>query len=79
MVVTDGRATAGDAALARSRQAAAYVRSLAVDAIVVDCESGRMSMGLAAGLADELQAQYVKLAEVSAESLAGIAGLRKAA
>jgi len=79
VVVTDGRATAGTDALPRSRRAAAYVRSLGVDAIVVDCESGRMSMGLALGLATELQAQYVKLAEVSAEALAGITAVRRAA
>ena len=79
VVVTDGRATAGTDALARSRQAAGYVRSLAVDAVVVDCEAGRMSLGLAVGLADELQAQYVKLAEVSAEALAGITTVRRAA
>ena len=41
--------------------------------MVVDCESGRMSLGLAAGLAEDLQAQYVKLAEVNAEALAGVA------
>ena len=79
VLVTDGRATAGADALARSRQAAAYVRSLGVDAVVVDCESGRMSLGLALGLATELQAQYVKLAEVSADALTSVAGGRRAA
>ena len=73
VVVTDGRATAGAEAVARSRLAAAYVCSLGVEAIVVDCESGRMSLGLAAGLAADLRAQYVRLAEVSAEALAGVA------
>ena len=79
VVVTDGRATAGADALARSRHAAAYVRSLGVDAVVVDCESGRMSMGLALGLATELQAEYLKLADVSAEALAVVANTRRAA
>ncbi len=73
VVVTDGRATAGPDALARSRQAATYLSGLGIDAVVVDCESGRMSLGLALGLAEDLQAQYVKLAEVNAESLAGVA------
>ncbi|HEY5980714.1 MAG TPA: magnesium chelatase subunit D family protein [Microlunatus sp.] len=73
VVVTDGRATAGPDALARSRQAAAYLSGLGVDAVVVDCESGRMSLGLAVGLAEDLQAQYVKLAEVNAEALADVA------
>ena len=49
VVVTDGRATAGPDALARSRQAATYLAGLGVDAVVVDCESGRMSLGLARG------------------------------
>jgi magnesium chelatase subunit D len=74
VVVTDGRATAGGDALARSRQAATYVSGLGIDAVVVDCESGRMSLGLARGLADDLQAQYVRLTEVNAEALAGVAG-----
>lgn len=79
VVITDGRATAGVDALARARQAAAYVRSLGVDAVVVDCESGRMSLGLARGLATELQAEYLKLADVSAEALAVVASTRRAA
>jgi hypothetical protein len=32
-----------------------------------------MSLGLSLGLAEDLQAQYVKLAEVNAEALAGVA------
>ena len=81
VVVTDGRATSGPDALARSRRAATYLSGLGIDAVVVDCESGRMSMGLARGLAEDLQAQYVKLAEVNAEALAGVAaaGRRSAA
>ncbi|HVK35351.1 MAG TPA: magnesium chelatase subunit D family protein [Microlunatus sp.] len=74
VVVTDGRATAGVDALARSRQAATYLSGLGIDAVVVDCESGRMGLGLARGLAEDLQAQYVRLAEVNAEALAGVAG-----
>ncbi len=73
VVVTDGRATAGADAVARSRAAAAYLSGAGLDAVVVDCESGRMRLGLARGLADDLQAQYVRLAEVNAEALAGVA------
>ncbi len=72
-MITDGRATAGADALARARQAATYLSGLGIDAVVVDCESGRMSLGLSLGLAENLQAQYVKLAEVNAEALAGVA------
>ncbi|HEU5484560.1 MAG TPA: VWA domain-containing protein, partial [Microlunatus sp.] len=78
VLVTDGRATAAPEAVPRSHRAAAHLRSLGVDAVVVDCESGRLTLGLAAGLATELQAQYVKLAEVSAEALTGVATRRAA-
>jgi magnesium chelatase subunit D len=73
VVVTDGRATAGADALARSRHAATHLSSLGIDAVVVDCESGRMSLGLAVGLAEDLQAQYVRLTEVNAGALASVA------
>ncbi|MDN5804605.1 MAG: VWA domain-containing protein, partial [Microlunatus sp.] len=79
VVVTDGRATSGPDALDRARQSARYLRTLGVDAVVVDCESGRMSLGLALGLATDLGAQYVRLREVSAEALAGVASTRRAA
>ena len=60
--------------LRASRQAAALARPLGVDAVVVDCESGRMSLGLAARTGRRTCGpQYVKLAEVSAEALAGVA------
>ena len=72
-MVTDGRATAGADALARSRHAATHLSSLGIDAVVVDCESGRMSLGLAVGLAEDLQAQYVKLTEVNAGALDSVA------
>ena len=74
MVVTDGRATAGagraGAVPAGGRRTSS---GLGIDAVVVDCETGRMSLGLARGLADDLRAQYVPLAEVNAEALAGVA------
>jgi magnesium chelatase subunit D len=43
-----------------------------VGSIVVDCESGRMRMGLAADLAEHLQAERVPLADVNAAALAEI-------
>ena len=55
------------------------MRFMEMMASVVDCESGRMSMGLALGLATELQAEYLKLADVSAEALAVVASSRSAA
>ena len=72
VVITDGRATAGADALARSRQAAAYVAAQHISAIVVDCESGRMRMGLARTLAEHMEADHVSLSQVNAEALTDI-------
>jgi len=69
VVVTDGRATSGPDAVARSRQAAELLRATGVSALVVDCETGRMSLGLARDLAVRLGADHVKLGEVAAGSL----------
>ncbi|GAA1710225.1 putative cobaltochelatase [Dietzia cercidiphylli] len=69
VVVTDGRATHGPDALARSRAAAAGLASLGVASVVVDCESGRFRMGLASELATHLGAEHIPLGEVTAEGL----------
>ncbi|WP_206474049.1 VWA domain-containing protein [Dietzia sp. KRD202] len=70
VVVTDGRATHGPDALARSRTAATGLASLGVASVVVDCETGRFRMGLASELAGHLGAEHVPLGEVTAEGLA---------
>jgi magnesium chelatase subunit D len=72
VIVTDGRATAGRDAVGRAQQAAAHLVREGVGSIVVDCESGRMRMGLAADLAEHLQAERVPLADVNAAALAEI-------
>jgi len=64
--------TAGPDAVERSRQAAAYLVNEGIGCIVIDCESGRMRMGLAATLAGHLHADLVPLHHVSAEALADI-------
>ncbi|MFD1858909.1 putative cobaltochelatase [Aeromicrobium camelliae] len=69
VVVTDGRATHGTDAVARSRQVAAHLADAGVHALVVDCETGRFSLGLARDLAASLQADYVPLGEVTADGL----------
>ncbi|HKG52546.1 MAG TPA: putative cobaltochelatase [Actinomycetales bacterium] len=72
VVVTDGRATAGSDALARSMRAAALLRSRGVAGVVVDCEDrgvGRVSLGLAGRLADALGAEHLELGEVAAATL----------
>ena len=68
VVVTDGRATSGPDAVARAQAAAGLLTG--VTTVVMDCESGKMRLGLAADLATHLGAEHVPLADVAAESLA---------
>ena len=70
VVLTDGRATHGgmDAALA----AAGLLRRDGVASIVVDCESGPVRLGLASQLAVALDGGCVRLAELSADAVAGV-------
>jgi magnesium chelatase subunit D len=72
VIVTDGRATAGPDAVERSRQAAAYLATEGIGCVVVDCESGGMRMGLAAKLAQYLDADHMPLVHVNAQALADI-------
>lgn len=71
VVVTDGRATGGKDAVARSQQAAEYVAGLGVTTVVIDGEGGPLRLGLALRLAELLGAEHLPVAEVSAEALAG--------
>jgi magnesium chelatase subunit D len=70
VVVTDGRHTAGG----EPALAAANLRRDGVAAVVVDCESGPVRLGLAAGLAESLGAEYLSLSGLSAGA-AGRPGL----
>lgn len=70
VVVTDGRATSGADAVGRAQQAAGLLAGN-VTSVVMDCESGKMRLGLAAELAEHLGADHVPLAEVAADALAG--------
>ncbi|WP_460870425.1 VWA domain-containing protein, partial [Nocardioides pakistanensis] len=71
VVVTDGRATGGKDAVARSQQAAEHVAGLGVTTVVVDGESGPMRLGLALRLAELLRAEHLPVSDVNAEGLAG--------
>ena len=71
VVVTDGRATAGPDAIARSRRAADLIATTGISSVVVDCESGAMRLGLARALADRLGAEHLPVGEVSAAALTG--------
>ncbi|MGH9021601.1 MAG: VWA domain-containing protein [Acidimicrobiia bacterium] len=74
VVISDGRATAGERALERGLEAAgeiasAGVSSLVLDAEVVTGEPGLTGLGLARRLAEALGAPCVSLGELSADSL----------
>jgi magnesium chelatase subunit D len=71
VVVTDGRATSGADAVARSRTAAGLLAGTGIGAVVMDCETGKMRLGLAAELAARLGAEHVLLGEIAAEALTG--------
>jgi magnesium chelatase subunit D len=73
IVITDGRATHGTDAVARSRHAAQWIAEQHTSSVVVDCEQGPMRMGLAGQLALHMQATHLPLAEVSAQALTGLA------
>ncbi|MFE5878920.1 magnesium chelatase subunit D family protein [Rhodococcus sp. NPDC056506] len=72
VTLTDGRATGGKDALHRARVAAHLLADASVASIVVDCETGLVRLGLAAELARELRGGYVRLAELSAQQVAGV-------
>lgn len=73
IVITDGRATHGADAVARSRQAAQWIAQHRTTSVVVDCEQGPMRMGLAGSLARAMQATHLPIAEVSASALTSLA------
>lgn len=72
VVLTDGRATAGADPVERSRRAASHLAAQGFSAVVVDCENGRMRLGLACTLAEVLRADYIALPEVNADALTEI-------
>ncbi|MGW6196732.1 putative cobaltochelatase [Kribbella sp. NPDC055110] len=80
VLVTDGRATHGDNAFARARQAAGWLAQRGVATVVVDCEPRRgIRLGLSAELASDLGAEYLDLGDVAAGNLIRTVAERKAA
>jgi magnesium chelatase subunit D len=69
VVLTDGRATAGPDPLGRSRIAAARLLAEGAAAVVVDCETSYVRLGLARRLADQLGAPAVRLEQLRADHL----------
>jgi magnesium chelatase subunit D len=69
VVLTDGRATAGPDPLSRSRIAAARLVAEGAAAVVVDCETSYVRLGLAGQLARQLGAPVIRLEHLHADHL----------
>lgn len=72
VVLTDGRATGGPDPLGRAREAAARLVAEGAAAVVVDCETSYVRLGLAEELARQLGAPAVRLAQLRADSLTDV-------
>ena len=69
VLVTDGRATSGVDAVMKSRLAAENLRRTGVSSVVVDCETGRLSLGLAVRLSEHLGAEHLQLGDLGSDRL----------
>lgn len=69
VVLTDGRATGGPDPLGRTRQAAAALVAEGAAAVVVDCETSFVRLGLAGQLAEQLGSPAVRLDQLRAAEL----------
>lgn len=69
VVLTDGRATGGPDPLGRTRQAAAALAAEGAAAVVVDCETSFVRLGLAGQLAEQLGSPAVRLEQLRAAEL----------
>ncbi|KZS69830.1 MAG: magnesium chelatase subunit D family protein [Mycobacterium pseudokansasii] len=69
VLLTDGRATSGPDPLGRSRIAASRLAAEGVAAVVVDCETSYVRLGLAVQLARQLGAPAVRLEQLHADHL----------
>ena len=65
VLMSDGRATAGENAVADAEAAAEKVRRAGVAAVVVDAEEGPVHLGLARRLADVMGARYLTNPELA--------------
>ncbi|MGV0870901.1 magnesium chelatase subunit D family protein [Mycolicibacterium sp. XJ879] len=72
VVLTDGRATGGPDPLGRAREAAARLVAEGAAAVVVDCETSYVRLGLAEQLAQQLGAPAVQLAQLRADNLTAV-------
>jgi len=72
VVLTDGRATGGPDPLGRTRVAAARLVAEGATAVVVDCETSYVRLGLATQLAEQLAAPSIQLAALRADNLTAL-------
>lgn len=72
VVITDGRATGGPDPLARTRSAAARLVAEGAAAVVVDCETSYIRLGLAGDLARQLGAPVVRLEGLRSDNLTAL-------
>ncbi|WP_371500006.1 putative cobaltochelatase [Kitasatospora sp. NBC_00374] len=79
VLVTDGRATGGRDALAQANRAAELLAAQGLAAVVLDCESGPVRLGLAHTLAARLNAPAVTLDELRAEGVAALVHAHRSA
>ncbi|MFI6264912.1 putative cobaltochelatase [Micromonospora sp. NPDC051006] len=76
LVLTDGRATAGDRPLPRAARAAAALAATGAPCVVVDCETGPVRLGLAGRLAAQLGAEHHPLDQITTAPLTDLATRR---
>ncbi|WP_327291715.1 putative cobaltochelatase [Streptomyces sp. NBC_01198] len=80
VVVTDGRATGGPDPVALGARAARLLAAAGTAAVVVDCESGPVRLGLAGALAADLAGVAVTLGELRADTVSALVkDIRRAA
>ncbi|WP_446226502.1 magnesium chelatase subunit D family protein [Nocardia sp. IBHARD005] len=72
VLLTDGRATGGTDPLPRARTAARLLAAEGHTAMVIDCERGMIRLGLAAELAHDLRARYLRLTELTGDTVADV-------
>ena len=72
VVLTDGRATGGPDPLGRTRTAAGLLVAEGAAAVVIDCETSHVRLGLAEQLAGHLGAPAVRLAQLRADALTDV-------
>lgn len=72
VLLTDGRATGSPDAVGRAGAAAALLVAEGAAAVVVDCETSWVRLGLAEQLADRLGAPAIRLAHLRADGLADV-------